>query len=387
MNKRSGILVDPPALVGLAMRPRRELRLASSRWLAWLCLAWCCAASGGARGDELGSADWSVPPAEAVRGELVAWLEQRQTPEAQRTAALQAWDSGHSEDRLLAFMQALAAADDRLLPFVQLGGIPWQPRLLTDNAPILDLPAAAQDCLRPEVQPPLVRQNLRLFWGRVLTQRRQYEQALPLLDGLIPADVIDPAGLLFYQGINYQRLLKQELGMQCLRRLLQRQAELPKRYQLLADLMHADLARLEVDSLDHISRRMDDVSRRLEQGKSGSETQQLEKGVVESLDKLIERLEKERKQREQQQSSSPQGSNNIKSSRPAQDSMPMQGKGPGDVTRKELLPGQDWGNLAPRERQELLQQVTREFPAHYRDAIEQYFRRLANEEGEQGGQP
>ena len=63
-----------------------------------------------------------------------------------------------------------------------------------------------------------------------------------------------------------------------------------------------------------------------------------------------------------------------------QDSRPAGGKGPGEVTRRELGDGEGWGDLPPHKREEALQQITREFPAHYREVIEQYFKRLATEE-------
>ena len=59
------------------------------------------------------------------------------------------------------------------------------------------------------------------------------------------------------------------------------------------------------------------------------------------------------------------------------DSRLADGKGPGEVTRRDLGDTDGWGNLPPHQRDEALQQIGREFPAHYREAIEQYFKRLA----------
>jgi len=60
------------------------------------------------------------------------------------------------------------------------------------------------------------------------------------------------------------------------------------------------------------------------------------------------------------------------------DSRPAGGRGPGEVARRDLDEGEAWGDLPPREREEALQQIGREFPPHYREAIEQYFKRLAS---------
>ena len=45
---------------------------------------------------------------------------------------------------------------------------------------------------------------------------------------------------------------------------------------------------------------------------------------------------------------------------------------------RDLGVGDDWGRLPPHDREQALQQIGREFPPHYREAIEQYFKRLAS---------
>ena len=62
------------------------------------------------------------------------------------------------------------------------------------------------------------------------------------------------------------------------------------------------------------------------------------------------------------------------------DSRLADGKGPGDVTPRDIGDSGGWGNLPPHQREEALQQIGREYPAHYREAIEQYFKRLATGE-------
>ena len=49
------------------------------------------------------------------------------------------------------------------------------------------------------------------------------------------------------------------------------------------------------------------------------------------------------------------------------------------MTKKNIGSGSGWGDLPPKEREEAMQQIGRDFPSHYRDVIEQYFRRLAAE--------
>ena len=53
--------------------------------------------------------------------------------------------------------------------------------------------------------------------------------------------------------------------------------------------------------------------------------------------------------------------------------------GRGDVDNKKLDDRDKWGNLPPAERKEALQQISRDLPTHYREAIEAYFRKLATD--------
>ena len=55
-------------------------------------------------------------------------------------------------------------------------------------------------------------------------------------------------------------------------------------------------------------------------------------------------------------------------------------KAPGKVDPRDIGDGADWGNMNDKEREQALQDVGREFPSHYREVIEEYFRRLAAEE-------
>ena len=50
------------------------------------------------------------------------------------------------------------------------------------------------------------------------------------------------------------------------------------------------------------------------------------------------------------------------------------------MTKRNIGNKSGWGDLPPKEREEAMQQIGRDFPSHYRDVIEQYFRRLAAEE-------
>ncbi len=95
---------------------------------------------------------------------------------------------------------------------------------------------------------------------------------------------------------------------------------------------------------------------------------------MQSLDKIIQKMEEE-----QNKCNNP--GSGSRPNKPAQNSTPMQLKAPGEVDKRDFGHKSGWGNLPPKEREEALQQMGKDFPPHYREAIEQYFRKLATEEG------
>ena len=98
-----------------------------------------------------------------------------------------------------------------------------------------------------------------------------------------------------------------------------------------------------------------------------------------SLDKMIKKIEEDQQKQQQQQQGN---SSSSQSNQPAQDSRPMALKGPGEVTKKQFKDHGGWGDLPPKQREEALQLVGREFPPHYRDIIEQYYRGQATKGSE-----
>ena len=343
--------------------------------LAALCAALFAVLSvpraGSARADdaELGRrASWSTPSVEQVKSELDGWLAGRSADESSRRRLASLFPPGEvleSPELLDRVVLAIADADPAakaLLEAMQ-GDESWDKWA---NSPLL----------ADEKTPPIVRQNLRLYAGRQLAQRSLYDESLELLVGLTPNQVVDPASLLFYRSVSHHRLLEKDKCLPELAQLMENEKEIPRRYQTLAKLMDADLRPLKPDSLDEIARLMDDVQRRLDLGRAGKKVRQEEDDVIAKLDKMIEELEEQLKQ-QQQQAGAAGGS--ASPSSPRADSTPGGVKGPGNVDPKDLGRRADWGDLPPKERQEVLQQIGKDLPAHYRETIEEYFRKLARD--------
>jgi tetratricopeptide (TPR) repeat protein len=234
-----------------------------------------------------------------------------------------------------------------------------------------------------ESMPNELRAALRTWIGRELVRARYYDEALPIFAEVDPMVCPDPATLLFYRGACYHAQLKIKDALSDLRRLLQRKDQIPARYARTAEMMVADIKPLKKDSLDEISRLMSDVTRRLDLGRADEATQEREQEVIDKLTKLIDKIEeeqqKQQQQQQQQQNASGNGGKSDGQSSPMDDSRIAGANGQGDVDRKKIDDQNGWGNLPPAERQESLQQISRDLPTHYREAIEAYFRKLATQ--------
>jgi hypothetical protein len=301
-----------------------------------------------------------------VKAQVAAWLAGSTSDAALRARALTVVggisDQATGSELLDRLAETFAIVDPKVAELVEICSHPRSRLVLPTFAWLTDAKT-----------PPLVAANMRLYYARWLVQGQWFEEALEQLGSLKTAEVAAPAELLFYQGATYHRMLNKEEGLKVLNQLLDGAEFSPRRYVAVARLMQADLSSLEEETLDHIARRMEDVQRRLDLGRAGPKVRKVENGVVESLDKMIKKIEDAQNQSQGQ-------SNSLQSTSPAQDSKPMAGKAPGNVDKKDIGHKSGWGDMPPKEREEALQHMGRDFPPHYRDAIEEYFRKLATEE-------
>jgi hypothetical protein len=316
---------------------------------------------------------WHPPQVVEVKAQAAAWLQQNVADAALRNKALAIvnglGDQATGSELLDRLAETFAAVDPQVAQLVEMCSHP-RSRLVLPTFAWMNASKAA----------PLLAANMRLYYGRWLVQGQWFEEALEQLDGLKTADVVAPAELLFYQGVTYHRMLNKAEGLKVINQLLDGAESghpvprVPRRYIAVAALLQADLSSLEEETLDHIARRMEDVQRRLELGRGGRKVRKVEDGVIDSLDKMIKKMEDEQNKQNQSQS------NSLQSTSPAKDSTPMGGQAPGNVAKKDIGHKSGWGDMPPREREEALQHMGRDFPPHYRDTIEEYFRKLAAEE-------
>lgn len=306
-----------------------------------------------------------------VKTKVLGWVESQGVEDAKKEAARKLWEgelNGLTPDALLdRFAETAAQGDPRIEELLKTTqGVPTKGHL----------PQFA--VLADESLDGFIRANLKLYHGRWLSRHRYYDEALHAMETLKPEDVLDPASLLFFQSVAAHKLVMAKEGLATINRLLDDVADAPVRYRSVARLMQQDLAAVEPESLDHISRHMDDIQRRLELARAGKKVQKQEDDVIAMLDKMIKKMEDEACKA--CASAGGGGPGGTQSNSPAGRSGLPPGGGPGEVDPKNINRAVEWGALPDKERQASLQGVPRDFPSHYRDIIEQYFRRLAEDQ-------
>lgn len=323
--------------------------------------------------DELKASTWKPLNHEDVQSLIEAWLTEVDAEAATVERVRRAWSKPIPEtERLSLLGPSLKQIHPETAAIVdycrQLDPAPGLPKF---------------DQLRSEELPQFVRNQLRLTYGRWLAHRQLYDETLEQLGDLDPKDVLEPATLLFYQSVAYHRLRRKQECLPVVRRLLEQEETLPRRFARVAKLIQADIAPLEPDTLDEISRLMESIQVRLGHGRAGTRVRKEEDDVITKLDKMIEELEKQAQQAAAAAQAGGSPSQNLQPASPMQDSMPGGGTGPGNVDPKNIGSKSGWGNLPPKEQQQALQQLGKEFPSHYRDVIEQFFRKLAQDGADQ----
>lgn len=278
---------------------------------------------------------------------------------------------------------------DRVADTLALGD-PTAARILAearaDRAPAPTRPPAE---LKDASLSAFYRANLAVAYARGLTKRRVFEEALEALRSVRPEHVADPAAYLFHKAVAEHALMLKDDASRTIARLLDETLDAPERYKMVAALMLLDMQSWRQKDLGEISRKMDNVERRLELARGGPHTQKLQKEILLGLDELIKKLENQAKGSSQPNAGgcpnggNPQGQQGGQPGpNPQLDSFGGNNSGPGKVDQKKLdTLVKQWGKLPEKERAKAMQEMTRDLPPEYRELIEAYFRKLAQSEG------
>ena len=317
--------------------------------------------------DELAKdATWELPDVDKIRMEFSVWLDEVDADQETRAqvelAISQKFAADSKAERLDSILNIFAIEVDDILPVLD--------AMVRESK--IDLLLAHQRIAGGQ-SPQVVKDHVSLIVSRWLAQHDLYDEALAMMaqEGLNVTELLDPATLLFYRGLAQHQLLQQDESISTLTRLLENELLIPKRYSVVARLMTADIEQMEENSLDEVARMMADIKRRQKLYRSGSRVRSEEEEVIRKLDKIIEDIEKQQQQ---------MATSSLTPSSPMQDSQNASGLGAGDVTNRRENDGADWGNLPPAERSAALAEMAKDLPPHYRSVIEEYFRKLADDD-------
>ena len=153
-----------------------------------------------------------------------------------------------------------------------------------------------------------------------------------------------------------------------------------------------------VDPLTRIGQRMRDVEHRMSQKDTSEDTQRLQQRVVDELDQLL-RLAK---QQHKHQSGGGQPSSNVRQRKSVRQTQPPTeeqlrkntNRGSGDSAQRvgtappgqvdwdpsHVLGKEIWGHLPEQQREQMILQQSEQFLPQYKLLIEEYFKRLAEDE-------
>lgn len=225
---------------------------------------------------------------------------------------------------------------------------------------------------------PFVKNHALLFAGRELALTRRLDEAVQALAQVDAKQVVDPATLYFHRAVGAHALGKMDQAKEALARLREL-PDVPARYRAVADALVPSVTRHDPASLTGIAHDVRDVRRRLEVGAVDGRTVAIEKDILARLDRLIKDAE------DKEGGGGGSSNGGERSAKPAGRSQPLGGTGPGKTDDKVFKDKSAWGNLPEKQREQAMQDLGRAFPAHYREAVEQYFRQLAGESKTPGG--
>jgi len=306
---------------------------------------------------------WATPDADVIQAELAPFLKEGEVLFADVSSGATRYENiieimRRSSEPIRNYLNQCDRLAWQELPFAQPIALPKTPLYIHIG----------------EGQTNYLLGTLRYYLAQRLVQARLFDEAKKVLEDLTPANSVDPAGVLILKAVVFHHFSEKGEGLATLKefRAVAEREHVSRRAAELAKLLQFDWERQsKEEETQKIARQMNDVRRRLGQGRTDDDTQDAEGEALKALDKLIERLEEQR-QRQRQQGNEGQQSNN-----PAQESGRFTQKGPGNVDRREFSPGDNWGDLPPKDREEALLKIEKEFPSYYRDIIEQYFREMA----------
>ncbi|MEM0897965.1 MAG: hypothetical protein AAGJ79_13900 [Verrucomicrobiota bacterium] len=264
---------------------------------------------------------------------------------------------------------------------------------------LVDGPAGAQarDMLREMagLQNPFIAAESAYYFGRALISEERYDEAVEYLEVSASRGIegcLNAAEAQYYIGFCLAELLQRDAAADALNNFIDNSPWAPAHLRASAEEIVNTMERVEDGSIADVADHMNYSGRRLDFDDPGEPTQAVQERIIAMLDDLIEQAE------ENEFSQNPSGSG--QGSQSGQDS--QQGNQPGSASgnqaggnpsaqkppralrRERGAAKSAWDDLRDRERNaEALGALNEKLPPRYRGIVEQYYKDLQAEAGEE----
>lgn len=191
----------------------------------------------------------------------------------------------------------------------------------------------------------------------------------------------------FYMSFVRARLYERDEAIEGFQEYLEEFPDAPERYKTLARELLRDLLLAGTNPLLDVAGQMGEVKVLLRKELTNDPTQEKQQGIVAYLKKIIALVEELEKQGggggggsgggRSGQGGAPSG--NRQSNSPAQNSALPQGPGREGPLRRisRGKPGEAWGDLKGKDREEVIQAIKARFPGRYSPLLDQYYKALS----------
>ncbi len=151
-----------------------------------------------------------------------------------------------------------------------------------------------------------------------------------------------------------------------------RASDLSRTNAMIESMLHQAVAGRDADPLRYLAHDMKDIYGDLSATKTDKPVQDKQAKVVDRLNQLIAMLEKQKSGNGRSSSRNP--------TKPRADSVIANGPGGQGPMIDPKAGEKQWGQLPPKQREQILQSKTDGFPAGYEAMLQSYYQRLAREQ-------
>ncbi|MBI5764473.1 MAG: hypothetical protein HZA51_13210 [Planctomycetes bacterium] len=222
-----------------------------------------------------------------------------------------------------------------------------------------------------------------------LVELEQFERCLALLNRVrkkhnpIARFTLAADHLQFMLGYCQVHTLDYDGAQATLEDFLKRFPAAPERLRVTAVQIVTELSRRTPRKLGDVHDLMNSARRQISHGETGQPVREKQERAIAMLEDLIKEAEDQEKSNNQNNSSGGKGdqpNQNQPGGGAKQSALPGGSDKDAVLRQTRARPGDTWGKMPPKEREQVLQSIQKQFPSRYRELLEQYYRELSKDQ-------